>query len=112
MRDEIETVIRDIGSYKNHLITLLQDSQDICELMLGENYSNEAVDNMLYDQLFPYLYVDKTQTEVKSYLCLEVDIPRIATATLLSQSLYEIYCKRIPGNASRYFGRYGGASFS
>lgn len=82
MRDEIETVIRDIGSYKNHLITLLQNSQEICELLLGDNYSDEDVDNMVYDQLYPYLYVDETQTEVKSYLCFEVDIPRIATATI------------------------------
>lgn len=82
MIDEIKTVIRDIGSYKNHLITLLQNSQEICELLLGDNYSDEDVDNMVYDQLYPYLYVDETQTEVKSYLCFEVDIPRIATATI------------------------------
>lgn len=50
--------------------------------MLGENYTSEDADNMIYDQLFPYLYVDETQTEVRTYLCIEVDIPRIATATI------------------------------
>lgn len=50
--------------------------------MLGEKYGEEDVDNMIYDQLFPYLYVDETQTEVRPYLCVEVDVPRIATATI------------------------------
>ena len=50
--------------------------------MLGEKYGEEDVDNMIYDQLFPYLYVDETQTEVRPYLCVEVDVPRIATDTI------------------------------
>lgn len=80
--NDIKTIIRDIGVYKNNLISIFQSSPDICELMLGKNYSENDVDKMVYTQLFPYLYVDETQTEVLPYLCVEIDIPRIATATI------------------------------
>ena len=93
--NEITSVIKDIGSYKNQLVTLLQNSPDICELMLGEDYTDEDVNNMVYDQLFPYLYVDETQTEVRPYLCVEVDIPRIATATIKDMKIVVwAYCHK------------------
>lgn len=50
--------------------------------MLGDTYSTTDVENLVYTQVFPYLYVDDTQTEVLPYICLEVDIPRIPTHTI------------------------------
>lgn len=71
--------LKDIGTYKNRLILAILKSDDICELMLGQGYNKETVDEtMTYKYLFPYLYVDDTQTETKSYICLEVDVPRTA----------------------------------
>ena len=58
------------------------DSPDICKAMLGDTYSSTDVENLVYTQVFPYLYVDETQTEVLPYICLEVDIPRIPTHTI------------------------------
>lgn len=77
-----ESVLKDMGSYKNDLIENLITSLDILELMLGDGYTQEDVDDIIYNQIFPYLYVDDTQTKVKSYLCIEVDIPIIPSGTI------------------------------
>lgn len=82
------SVLKDIGSYKNKLISAFINSDDICELLFNkEPYTEEDVDNLVYTQIFPYLYVNETQTEVKSYICLEVDIPRVPTGTIKDMKL-------------------------
>lgn len=55
--------------------------------MLGDTYSSTDVENLVYTQVFPYLYVDETQTEVLPYICLEVDIPRIPTHTIKNMKI-------------------------
>lgn len=77
-----KSVLKDIGMYKTNLIENLLTSSDILELMLGEDYAQTAAKNIVYSQIFPYLYVDDTQTEVKSYLCIEVDMPTIPSGTI------------------------------
>lgn len=91
-----EAVLKDIGLYKNRLISTFLNSDDITKLLLNKNiYSEEEVDNLLYSQVFPYLYVDETQTEVLSYLCLEVNIPRIPTTTIKDvQIIIWAYCHK------------------
>lgn len=78
-----ESVIRDTGLYKNRLISTILNNKDACEVLLNkDDYDDEDVDNLIYKQIFPYLYIDDTQTEVMTYICLEVDIPRIPTHTI------------------------------
>lgn len=55
--------------------------------MLGKSYTEEDVDNVVYEQIFPYLYVDDTQTQEKSYICLEVDVPRTSNFTIKNMKL-------------------------
>jgi hypothetical protein len=76
-----ETILRDIGSYKNKIITALLQNDDVMECMLGKNYTAEQVDGIVYKQVFPYLYVDNTQTETKSYIGIEID-PSINNRTI------------------------------
>lgn len=79
--------LRDIGLYKNHLMSLFLNSDDICCLMLNKNQAPSDTDSLAYTQIFPYLYVDETQTEVKSYLCFEVDIPNIPSHTIKNMEI-------------------------
>ena len=80
---EETSLLKDIGVCKEKLSFSFLDSPEICELMIGKkNYSEEEVHNLIYKQIFPYLYIDDTQTEVMTYICLEVDIPRIPTHTI------------------------------
>ena len=85
------TVLKDIGLVKNRILPLLLNSDDIMEILLGKGYTQEQVwgadDNdddygIVYKQVFPHLYIGDTQTEVLSYLCFEVDVPRIPTETI------------------------------
>lgn len=62
--------------------------------------TEDEVDNLIYTQIFPYLYIDGTQTKVLSYLCFEVDIPRIPSATVKNKKLtILVYCHK---NGMRY----------
>jgi len=91
-----EAVLKDIGLYKNRLISTFLNSDDITKLLLNKNLcTEEEVDNLLYSQVFPYLYVDETQTEVLSYLCLEVNVPRVPTTTIKDiQIIIWAYCHK------------------
>ena len=82
------SILKDMGSYKNTLLSYFINSEEICELMFNKKpYTEEDVDNLIYSQIFPYLYVDDTQDEVLSYLCLEVSVPRIPTGTIKDMKL-------------------------
>ena len=83
-----DSVLKDIGSYKNKLLSAFITSDDICELLFNKKpYAEEDVDNLIYSQVFPYLYVDETQTDVKAYICCEVDVPRVPTGTIKDMKL-------------------------
>lgn len=84
--------LKDIGVYKNRLITTIIKSEDICELILGEGYDKTDVDEKLtYKNIFPYLYVDETQTETKTYICIEVSVPRTHDFTYKDMKV-DIWC--------------------
>lgn len=78
-----KTILKDIGLYKNRLMSCILKSSELCDAMImKENYNESDIDNLVYTQVFPYLYADDTQTEVLPYLCMEVNIPRIPTHTI------------------------------
>ena len=69
--------LKDIGTYKNRLLSAIIQSEDVCETILGKDYDDTDVDEQLiYHNIFPYLYIDETQTKQESYICIEVDVPR------------------------------------
>lgn len=90
------SILKDMGSYKKTLLSYFVNSEDICELMFNKkSYDEEDVENLLYTQIFPYLYVDNTQDEVLPYLCIEVSIPRIPTGTIKDMNLIVwAYCHK------------------
>ena len=72
--------LRDIGVYKNRILTTIVKSDDICDLILGDDYNRdnkEDIDTkLIYEYIFPYLYIDDEQTSAKTYVCIEVSVPR------------------------------------
>ena len=82
--------------YKNRLISHLIESPDVCQLLLNiSEYDPSEVENLVYTQIFPYLYVDETQTVVLPYLCIEVDIPRIPTNAIKDMNIIVwVYCHK------------------
>lgn len=99
-----EVVLKDIGLIKNRLLPLLLNSKDVMDIILGGEYTNEQVwgkdedeedYGVVYRQVFPYLYIEDTQTEVLSYICFEVDVPRIPTGTIKEMKIIIwVYCHK------------------
>jgi len=70
--------LKDLGVYKANVQSVILQSTEICELLIGETYNKENVDELiLYKYFYPYLYVDSTQTEEKAFICMEVTVPRV-----------------------------------
>lgn len=89
------TILKDIGAYKSQLIRAFTASDDICELLLGKGYNDDDLDDITYSHIYPYLYVDDTQDKEWSYLCIEVDIPRIPSATIKDMKIIVwAYCHK------------------
>ena len=83
------SVLKDIDIYKSNIILSFTNSNDICDLMMfgKDSYTDEDVKNLIYTQIYPYLYVDDAQEDVLPYLCIEVDVPRIPTGTIKDMKL-------------------------
>ncbi len=78
-----KTVLKDIGLYKNKILSTILSSEDFCRAMLiNKEYTEENVDDLIYTQIFPYMYIDGTQTEVLPYACFEVKIPYIPNGSI------------------------------
>ena len=80
-------ILKDIGTCKSAIINSFLDDTEIMEVMLGKKFTDEQVENIVYNQVFPYLYIDETQTETKTYICCEVNVPRIPTNTIKDMTI-------------------------
>lgn len=101
-------ILYDTASYKTELLSTLTGSADICELLLNSStYTADDVNNLMYTQVFPYLYSDESQTDVLPYLCIEVDITKAPTNTVKDMQLtIWAYCHKDDMKYSKegYFG--------
>lgn len=93
-------VLYDIGSCKQEMLSSFINDPDICELLFNKQpYTEDDRENLFYSQIFPYLYVgdedQQTQNETLSYLCYEVDVPRVPTGTVKEvQLVIWAYCHK------------------
>lgn len=91
MKQIEETILYDLGKYKDNLISMILSSPDICESLVGHQCTDNEISDLVYKQVFPYLYVDDTQTDVLSYICVEANIIRVPTGTIKDIQLH-IWC--------------------
>lgn len=87
-------VLKDSGVYKDKLLSIFLNSDNIKDILTGDAYTDEmwygtADDDcgIIYKQIFPCLYADETQTAVKTFIGFEVDFPEIPTSTIKNVSL-------------------------
>jgi hypothetical protein len=66
-----------ISSAKNKILSDLQNDELFLQVI---GVSDEEMENgLVYNRLFPFYYIyDGTQTEVKTYVCVEVDIKSVS----------------------------------
>lgn len=78
-----------IREAKNLILSQLQDDDEIVNC-LGLNPSEDR-DNLIYTRLFPHYYNPITETEVKTYIMMEVEIPEMKTRYLNGVNKNVIY---------------------
>ena len=75
----MKSTLKDFGLYKNKLIDAFLSSPDILKLLLGDEYDPDMElpdvrDLLLYQYVFPYLYIPPVvQTVKQSYICIDVE---------------------------------------
>lgn len=62
-----------IRAWKDKIVRELNNDEQIVEA-LGIN-PDEDEEDLVWVRLFPHYYVAETQSDVKSYICVEVDVP-------------------------------------
>lgn len=62
-----------IRKWKNQIMTELQSDDEIIAA-LGLN-SGEDPDDLVWTRLFPHFFIPKTESEVRSYIMCEINIP-------------------------------------
>lgn len=91
----MDSVLKDVGAYKNRILSLFINSPEIISLLLNDNLTDDNVENLVYSQIFPYLYVNETQTDQLSYLCIEVEVPRVPTKMIKDMKIIVwAYCHK------------------
>lgn len=66
-----------IRAYKNQIISELCNDDEIINA-LGLN-DDEDADNLVWNRIYPHLWIPQTEEEVKCYILLEINIPERRT---------------------------------
>ena len=80
--------LEELFDYKNQLIKEICSNERIVKLVT--NNPNAAVPNhdMPYDQVFPFERVPDTETDGRTFICLDVDIVSVPNSTYYIPVLY------------------------
>ena len=70
---DINQLEDDIGLAKRVIETILYNDPDIVELIDNPNIDPECPEDLVYENLFPFIKIPGTQDESKSFICYEVD---------------------------------------
>ena len=82
----------EIIDYKNRIIKDILHNQDetlSTEIVaaIDENFLG-AEDELIYENIFPYLRIPDTQDEAKSYITMSVDMPKVSTKNYFFKDLF------------------------
>lgn len=69
-------------------------SADIMECLLGNEYTEDQVNDAVYKQIFPFLYVKGTQDKQSTYICVEIDPSSISRTLKGSRVIVWVYCDK------------------
>lgn len=70
---DINQLEDDIGLAKRIIETVLYNDPDIVELIDNPNIDKDCPEDLVYENLFPFIKVPGTQDESKNFICYEVD---------------------------------------
>ena len=73
MKRDIQQLEDDIGLTKRIIETVLCGDSDIMELIDNPNIDPTLPEDLIYENLFPFIRIPGTQDESKNFICYEVD---------------------------------------
>ena len=73
-----------IREWKNKIVSELSQDDEIIKA-LGLN-DDESPDDLVWKRIFPHYFIEKTESEVRSYILVEIDIPERRTRYGSSES--------------------------
>lgn len=82
------TLLKELTERKQLLFeTILSDRECVNLLTNSEDHPLPALD-LRYTQVFPYAWIDDTIQDAKTFLCFDLDVPRISNIAVKSVNLY------------------------
>lgn len=87
--------LEELGTYKQTILSKLRTSIEVQEILLGDNYDEEIVDELLDEHIYPFLYVPDTQTKVKTYVCADVTVPKAQNFSIKNlEIIIYVFCHK------------------
>lgn len=80
--------LSNLTEYKNRFMEFLINNKQICSLLTDTDGESIPYDNLKYTQIFPYDFIPDTIDEQKTFICFDVDIPRVKTLAVTDVYLY------------------------
>lgn len=74
--------LAEFSRIKSDILRLLLTSQEFTNLVTNSTEYTAPYLNLRYTQVFPYSWIDGTVTEEKTFVCFDIDVPRINTPAI------------------------------
>ncbi|WP_143322879.1 hypothetical protein [Clostridium sp. HBUAS56010] len=89
-------MLKELGRYKITLLSLLKNSDNICKILLGDNYENENydLDSELEKYLIPHLYIQGTIKEKRSYILFDTGMYKGGSSIKTMRITIQVICDK------------------
>lgn len=74
--------------YKNQFIGEICSDQEIVGLLTANESAAVPDRSLPYTQVFPYEYVPETESDAKTFICVDVDIVSVPNSTFYTLAIY------------------------
>lgn len=85
------TYIDELSEYPAKALQKIGTDKNIVELLLNQpdvDMMSDEADRVFDENLFDYAYVDDKTQDVKAYICVEAEIPRVNSRMIKGMALY------------------------
>lgn len=79
--------LAEFSRIKSDILRLLLTSQEFTNLVTNSTEYTAPYLNLRYTQVFPYPWLDDTVTEEKTFVCFDIDSPRVISQTIKTINL-------------------------
>lgn len=86
--------LKEVMAYKRNLTSAIVSNRDIVQILSTAN--TQATDDLLNDNIYPFLYIPDTATSREIYICVDIDVPRVKNKVCEAMQVYiDIICHKM-----------------